>query len=71
MSTEFAVAHPHRHRMFSGTVDYRKHSSFTRSSWGARGTQNSCLDTGKAAHQSLNKFCVCVTWGVHCMHEGS
>ena len=42
--------------MFSGIVDYKKHSYSTRSSWGTRGTKNSCQDTGEAVHQSLNIF---------------
>ena len=65
MPTELAVVHPHRPHMFSGIVNYRKHSSFTRSSWGPRGTQNSCQNTGEAAHQSLNNFfCfLMVMWG--------
>ena len=39
MPTEPLAAHTHRGHLFSGTAGYRKHSSSTRSSWGARETE--------------------------------
>ena len=54
MPTESVAVHTHWGHTFSGTINYRQHSSSTRSSWGARGTPSSCQDTGEAAHQSLS-----------------
>ena len=44
MSTESVPVHLHKGNMYCGKVDYRKHTSSTRSSWGARWTQ-SCSQT--------------------------
>ena len=54
MSTESVPIHIHKGNMYSGKVDYRKHSFSTRSSWGARGTQSCSQDMGEDAYQSLS-----------------
>ena len=54
MSTESVPVHLHKGNMYSGKVDYRKHSSSTRSSWGARWTQSCSQDMGEDAYQSLS-----------------
>ena len=46
ISTESVPVHIHKGNMYSGKVDYRKHSFSTRSSWGARGTQSCSQDMG-------------------------